>query len=720
MFRKIGLNGLLLACISGVCLAQTQPKITDKYYQLIEAPSAPEKWDAWRKEMRTWKDSTLKFLNYKGENYQKQEYKWAASAYSTFFLMANDKNLYDKNGNFDIKNCLKKYEENYGGVDVVVLWPTYPQLGFDNRAQYFFYRNLPGGVTGLKKLVAELHQMGKKLMIAYNPWDNIARNQGKTDEDELLELLKETGADGVYLDTISNVDGFFQTMQKSNPGAIFQSEIPIRPEVLNQVHQSWLEVGWSERYKNLEFEEVPPLVRNRWLEQRHTIYRLSRFSHEQSTVIQNAWINGCGVVLWENVFGTVNELNPRDRSLLRSMLPIQRTFSTFFTEGEWFPLFPTKLNRVYASQWQLGNKKLWSIINRQEQWAMGKLLEETERKGIKYIDLISGKEAKTTVENGKVSVFVELNPKAIGGILALPEGELTPELNFFLKKQAAIHQKANFRTDYQLPQHILKPVIPTKKYAKTTLPKGMKIIPVPSDSATMTFSFRQREGGFYPLGNFVDYAYSQDRNELIKGNVTLKLRPFAMDETVVTNAQFAHFLKVSNYKPTHSENFLKHWVNNAPLQGQENHPVIWIALDDARAFARWAGKRLPTEAEWQWAAQNGAQATAYPWGNTYDSTLVNTGQWKSTTSVTQFEKGKTQVGLYDMSGNVWQLTESERTDGYNNYCILRGGAWYVNRASEWYADQGAQTTSFGAKYLLTWSGLDRSSTVGFRCVVDIQ
>lgn len=100
----------------------------------------------------------------------------------------------------------------------------------------------------------------------------------------------------MYLDTISNVDGFFQTMQKSNPGAIFQSEIPIRPEVLNQVHQSWLEVGWSERYKNLEFEEVPPLVRNRWLEQRHTIYRLSRFSHEQSTVIQNAWINGCGVI----------------------------------------------------------------------------------------------------------------------------------------------------------------------------------------------------------------------------------------------------------------------------------------------------------------------------------------------------------------------------------------------------------------------------------------
>lgn len=73
-----------------------------------------------------------------------------------------------------------------------------------------------------------------------------------------------------------------------------------------------------------------------------------------------------------------------------------------------------------------------------------------------------------------------------------------------------------------------------------------------------------------------------------------------------------------------------------------------------------------------------------------------------------------------MSGNVWQLTESERTDGYNRFCILRGGAWYVNRASEWYADQGAQDTSFGAKYLLTWPGLDRCATVGFRCVVDSQ
>lgn len=716
--RKIIVGILIFVCWAGTTSGQKKNALPEKYYQLIEAPTAADKWDAWRSELRTWKDSTLKSLNYKGENYQKRDYKWASSAYSTFFLMANEKSLYDEQGNYTIRNCLKKYEADYGGVDVVVLWPTYPQLGVDNRTQYSFYRNLPGGVAGLKKLCDELHQMGKKLMIAYNPWDNIARNSGKTDEDELLDLLKATGADGVYLDTISNVDGFFQTMQRTNPGAIFQSEIPIRPDVLNQVHQSWLEVGWNDKVKNLEFGEVPVLVRNRWLEQRHMIYRLARFSHEQSTLLQNAWVNGCGIVIWENVFGTVNEVNPRDRSLLRSMLPIQRRYTRFFTEGDWFPLFPIQLNRVYASRWQVGKSTLWTLVNRQEQWTTGKLFDQEAVDGVRYFDLIAGKEMKTRQANGKVSLYAELGPKAIGCIFSIPESELTPDFYAFLKQQADTHKRADYSTAFHLPAPRLKPVASTQPYAKSKLPNGMVSIPVAADSVRMAFSFRQRECGFYPIGDFVDYSYSQARNDTTTGNVSLKLNPFAMDETLVTNAQFARFLTASRYKPAHSENFLKHWVNNAPPAGQENHPVIWVALDDARAYANWAGKRLPTEAEWQWAAQNGPAATRYPWGNAFDSTVVNTGQFTGSTPVTQFEKGRSKQGLYDMSGNVWQLTESERTDGYNTFCILRGGSWYVNRASEWYADGGAQNTSFGAKYLLTWPGLDRCATVGFRCVVD--
>jgi len=715
---------LIFYCLCNIPLnSQTSeiypPKITERYYQIIEAPNLADQWDSWRQEISAWKDSVLKKMAYNGEIYQKKEYQWASKAYSTLFLMANDKNLYDKNGKYDIGKYLKKYEEQYGGVDVVVLWPTYPQLGFDDRDQYFFYRNLPGGIQGLKTLCDQLHRMGKKLVIAYNPWDNIARLNGKNDIDELLNLLRETGADGFFLDTISNFENLFQQLKEINPAAVFQSEIPINPEALNQVHQSWLEPAWS-RYHALEFSEVPGIVRNRWLEQRHMIYRLSRFSHEQSTLIQNAWINGCGIVIWENVFGTVNELNPRDRTLLNAMLPIQRQYSEFFTQGAWTPLFPVWLHRVYASQWQLGLKKIWTIVNRQEQMATGAIFAVDFKEGMKYYDLIAGKELKTTTSNAKTSLFTELKPKAIGCILAIPSNELNAEFYTFLAQQAVREKKSNFNTAYSLPPHRLKPFNPTPLYAKNKIPRGMVNIPVPLHPVELNFTFRQRECGFYPMDGIVDFSYSRAINQVLSSTIKVNLKPYAMDEALVTNAQFEQFLLQSKYKPYYPENFLNHWINNKIPFGQEDHPVTWIGPDDARAYARWAGKRLPTEAEWQWAAQNGTEQTIYPWGNQYDSTNCNGGQHSGTTTIKQFENGKTKSGLYDMSGNVWQWTESERTDGYNTYSILRGGGWYVNKASHWYADQGPQKTSFGAKYLLTYPGLDRCGTVGFRCVADVQ
>ncbi len=693
-------------------------KITDRYYQLIEAPQIADQWEKWRKEISAWKDSVLHRMAYQGEIYQKQEYQWASKAYATLFLMANDKNLYDPNGNYAVKKYLQKYEEQYGGVDVVILWPTYPQLGFDDRDQYFFYRNLPGGVKALKALSDELHAMGKKLMIAYNPWDDIARLAGRKDVDELLSLLREIGADGFFLDTISNFESLFQKLKTASPGAVFQSEIPIIPEALDQVHQSWLEVAWTRNHA-LEFNDVPVLVRNRWLEQRHMIYRLSRYSHEQSMLIQNAWINGCGIVIWENVFGTINLMNPRDKALLNAMLPVQRRYYRFFTEGHWTPLIPTWLNRVYASQWELDGKKLWTLFNRQEQWAKGTVFADDFSPGMKYYDLITGKEIKTTAANGKTFLFIELKPKAIGGILSIPEKEQTPDFYTFLESQSIKDKNSNFSAAYSLPSHHLKPVKNTVKYSNNRLPQGMMQIQVPQEPVIMNFSFRQRECGFYPMEGIVDFSYSRAINQILSATVKTSLKDYAMDETTVTNAQFKRFLEDSKYKPAHPENFLKHWIGNKIPGGLEDHPVVWISLDDARAYAKWARKRLPTEAEWQWAAQNGVKETPYPWGNEFDSTLCNSGQAGGITPVKRFEKGRTQSGLFDMSGNVWQWTESERTDGYNHYCILRGGAWYINRNSHWYADQGPQKTSFGAKYLLTYPGLDRCATVGFRCVVDL-
>ena len=191
-----------------------------------------------------------------------------------------------------------------------------------------------------------------------------------------------------------------------------------------------------------------------------------------------------------------------------------------------------------------------------------------------------------------------------------------------------------------------------------------------------------------------------------------------MDETPVTNAQFAGFLTASRYRPRHPENFLKHWPDGRPPSGREDHPVVYVDLDDARAYASWAGKRLPTEDEWQYAAQ-GLDGRKYPWGGHWETGRCNDGTTGSTTPVKAFPSGRSPFGCYDMCGNVWEWTESERTDGRTRFCIIRGGAFFDAKGSNWYVDGGPRPANFATKFILMWPGLDRCSTIGFRCAADL-
>jgi formylglycine-generating enzyme required for sulfatase activity len=136
-----------------------------------------------------------------------------------------------------------------------------------------------------------------------------------------------------------------------------------------------------------------------------------------------------------------------------------------------------------------------------------------------------------------------------------------------------------------------------------------------------------------------------------------------------------------------------------------------------RAYAQWAKKRLPTEEEWQHAAQ-GFEERVYPWGMDFNPAHCNHGG--TTTSVKTYPEGRSPFGCYDMCGNVWELTESERFNGMSRFCILKGGSFYRAAGSEWYADGGPQSNAFSAKMLLGYPGIDRCATIGFRCAVSYK
>jgi formylglycine-generating enzyme required for sulfatase activity len=194
------------------------------------------------------------------------------------------------------------------------------------------------------------------------------------------------------------------------------------------------------------------------------------------------------------------------------------------------------------------------------------------------------------------------------------------------------------------------------------------------------------------------------------------MKTFYIDKYPVTNLEFKHFLKMTLYSPRDTTNYLKHWLNGEIRTGQENYPVVYINRDDALAYAGWAMKRLPTESEWQYAAQ-GTDMRKYPWGNEMDSTKCNY-NLNHPTPVSDYPLGASPFGVKDMIGNVWQLTNDLYDIGSYYFTIIKGGSFYHPTSSIWYITGGPLPADHPEMLLLISPGLDRNSTVGFRCVKD--
>ena len=264
-----------------------------------------------------------------------------------------------------------------------------------------------------------------------------------------------------------------------------------------------------------------------------------------------------------------------------------------------------------------------------------------------------------------------------------------------------------------LPQHVV--TIASTKLSKTA-PPGMVEIP----AADFDFEVRGIEiEGSDAIG--VDVAYPWEDSARRYHHQQIKMNRFYIDQYSVSNAQFKAFLTATGYHPKDDLNFLKHWRNGTYPEGWANKPVTWVSLEDARAYAAWAGKRLPHEWEWQYAAQ-GTDSRLYPWGNDWNAAAIPVPEkgraLRAPDDGAAHPLGASPFGVMDMVGNVWQWTD-EYVDEHTRAAILRGGSYYQPQGSIWYFPQAYRNDQHG-KLLLMAASKDRAGTLGFRCVIDAE
>ena len=147
---------------------------------------------------------------------------------------------------------------------------------------------------------------------------------------------------------------------------------------------------------------------------------------------------------------------------------------------------------------------------------------------------------------------------------------------------------------------------------------------------------------------------------------TVELDAFYMDIHAVTVGQFKQFVEESGYS-------YNRWDNVGTYSPTDGHPMVYVTWNDATAYAKWVGKRLPTEAEWEYAARDGLTGKRYPWGDDIthdDANYSGTGgkdEWQYSAPVGSFEPNG--YGLYDMAGNVRPWCSDWSGSGYNHFLI---------------------------------------------------
>lgn len=686
--------------------------------KIFAAPADRADRPAWRTALHRWREQAGERLPDHTPRYGDPESAWAQSVRVVAQVWLWDELLYDAEIRaFTPDRLLDDARARFGGFDGVVLWHAYPVIGIDERNQWDYYRQVPG----LAELVATLHERGVRVFCDYNPWDTGTR-RGGADSEELAALIHDMDFDGVFLDTLKQADApLIAAADAARPGIGLETESKLALDDLGTHTLSWAQ--W------FADSEVPGVLKTHWYEPRHVQHHIRRWNRDHAEELQSAWLNGVGIMNWENVFSSWVGWNNRDARTLRRMRPVQlQAPELLCTRPEPLVDLGEEVERagVFASLFSSatdgrdagaeraaapddtattgGIPTLLALVNRSETDArvpIAVVRDVLAQSGLGSAESVLASTA--CLVSGEVLPDLEeivVPARSIGGVIADPGAQQIAAESAAAQGPAA--GTAPARQESTFPHLVTRRVIPERDRALMEQfaghqgePRGGQqsaAVPassvgrpgcysVPAGTHPLTVRYRCRETGLYGEAPFVDEwkPLPPRLHDLRTTERLLELeQPVAVSVHEVTRAQFRAFVEATGYDSSAGV------VLGAASADAENAPVTGVDLTDARAYCAWAGGRLPSEDEWQAALE---QRKVVP---------AATGRV------------------------VWNWTESEHSDGRSRFCLLKNGSDHAPQGSDWYVDGGAKGPDFSLKYLMQGFRLDRSPWISFRIAFDQQ
>ncbi len=245
----------------------------------------------------------------------------------------------------------------------------------------------------------------------------------------------------------------------------------------------------------------------------------------------------------------------------------------------------------------------------------------------------------------------------------------------------------------------------TSTYTYRTTPSpAPRPVPVPPQAVTKEEQPKIPSGMVYvPAGDFI---IGWDENDQ---EVKIFTESFYIDQYEVTNEDYKKFVDATGHRyPKHPlETKYDVWDGETFPLTLSKHPVVNVSWEDADAYARWKGKRLPTEIEWEKAAR-GTDGRLYPWGNRFDKNNCRSAESekKGISPIGSYPSGASPYGCFDLAGNVWEWS-STLYDNKHKWHLACGGSWRDGREK---VNVTARSNPINTA----------NPVVGFRCVKDAK